>query len=57
MISNTYESISALNEGWELTLNVFKSGIFPTKTSQEKGLKILRCKQMLQRLSVALAQV
>ena len=53
----TYESAYALYEGLELTLNAFKSGIFPVKEKQGKRLKILTPKQMLQRLSIALAQV
>ena len=54
---DTYESAYALHESRELTLNAFKSEIFPLKSSQGKGLKILTPKQMLQRLSIALAQV
>ena len=54
---NTYESVNALYEGRELTLNAFKSGIFPIKATQGEGLKILTPKQMLQRLPIALAQV
>ena len=54
---DTYESAYAFYEGGEITLNVFKSGIFPLKPSQEKGLKILTPKQMLQRLPIVLAQV
>ena len=38
---NTFDSVSALYEGRELTLNVFINGIFPVKEKQEKGLKIL----------------
>ena len=38
-------------------LNAFKSGMFPLKPSQGKGLKILTPKQMFQRLRIALAQV
>ena len=49
---NTFEY-----EGWELTLNPFKSGIFPIKATKGKGLKILTPKQILQRLPMALAQV
>ena len=44
-------------DGWELTLNAYKSGIFPLKTWQGKGLKIATPKQMLQKLPIALAQV
>ena len=29
---DTYESVYGLHEGRELTLNAFKSGIFPLKT-------------------------
>ena len=46
---NPYESANALYEGQELTLNAFKSRIFPLKSTQGKGhtLKILVQKQML----------
>ena len=44
---NTFESVNALYEGRELTLNAFKSGIFPIKETQWKGLKILAPKQMI----------
>ena len=54
---NTLDSINALCEGRELILNAFRSGISPMKDKPEKGLKILTPKQMLQRLSIALAQV
>ena len=54
---NTYESANAFYEVRGLTLNVFKSGIFPLKTTQRKGLQILPPKQMLQRLPISLAQV
>ena len=37
--------------------NAFKRGIFPTKTSQQKGLKIFAPQQKLQKLLIALAQV
>ena len=36
---------------------VFKSGLFPLKSTTGTGLKILTPKQMLQRLPIALAQV
>ena len=36
---------------------MLSSGIFPVKSTQGKGLKILTPKQMLQRLSIVLAQV
>ena len=57
---NTSDSVSALYEGRELTLNTFRSGIFSIKEKQGKqgkGLKILTPKQMLQILPIALAQV
>ena len=54
---DTYESPYALYEGRELTLNPFKSGIFPIKATQGEGLKTLNPKQILQRLPIALAQV
>ena len=54
---NTFDSVNSLYEGRKLTLNAFRSGIFPIKEKQEKGLKILAPKQMIQRLSIALAQV
>ena len=54
---NIYESANALYEVRGLTLNVFKSGIFPLKTTQRKGLQILPPKQMLQRLPISLPQV
>ena len=38
---NTYESAYVLYEGRELSLNAFKSEIFPLISSQRKGLKIL----------------
>ena len=54
---NTFDSISAPYEGRELTLNSFRSGMFPIKAKQGKELKIETPKQMLQRLPIALAQV
>ena len=54
---NTFDSMNALYEGWELILNAFRSGIFPTKENKGKGLKMLTPKQILQRLPIALAQV
>ena len=36
---------------------MLSSGIFPVKSTQGKGLKILTPKQMLQRLPIVLAQV
>ena len=43
---DTYESVYGLQEGWQLTLNTFKSGIFPLKTITGKRLKVLTFKQM-----------
>ena len=54
---NAFESVNTLYEDRELILNAFRSGIFPIKEKQGKGLKILTLKQMLQRLPIALAQV
>ena len=54
---NTFDSINTLHESRELTLNAFRSGIFPIKATQRKGLKILTLKQMLQILPIALAQI
>ena len=54
---NTFDSVNALYEGQELTLNAFKSGIFLLKAKNSEGLKMLTLKQMLQRLPIAIAQV
>ena len=57
---NTFDHVSALYEGLELTLNAFKSGIFPIKEKQEKQgkeSKLLTPKQMNQRLQIAATQV
>ena len=54
---STYESAYTLHEGWELILNAFRSGVFPMKEKQGKGLRVLTPKQMLQRLPIELAQV
>ena len=54
---DTYVSGYALSEGWELTLNTFKSGMFPIKATQGEGLKILTSKQMLQWLPISLVRV
>ena len=53
----TLNSASTLYEGQESTLNAFRSGIFPIKATEDKGLKISTSKQMLERLPIALAQV
>ena len=42
------EGVNAPYEGRELTLNPFKSKIFPIKIEKCKGLKIVTPKQMLQ---------
>ena len=55
--SNSYQRANVLYQRRELTLNAFKSGIFPLKSTQGKGLKILTRKQMLRRLPAAPAQV
>ena len=54
---DTYESAYTLYEGRELTVNAFKSVIFPKKVTIGEGSKILTPQQMLQRLAIALAQV
>ena len=54
---NAFESVNALYESRKLILNAFRSGIFPIKEKQGKGLKILTPKQMLQTLPITLAQV
>ena len=53
---DTFDSVNAFDEGRELTLNAFKSGIFSKKSTQGKGLKILTPKQIFQRLPTAIAQ-
>ena len=55
--SDTFEIINALYQVKELVFNAFKTGLFPLKLAQGKGIKILRPKQMLQRLSIALGRV
>ena len=39
--ADTYGSAYALYESRKLIFNAFKSGIFPTKETQGKGLKLL----------------
>ena len=51
------DSVNALYEGRESTLNAFESGIIPVKVTKGEGLKILSPKHMLQRLKIALVQV
>ena len=53
----TYESVYVLYKGRELTFNAFKRGIFPIKTNNGEGLKIVTLKQMLQDWPLALPQV
>ena len=38
---NTFDSVNVLYDSRELTLNAFRSGLFPIKETQEKGVKIL----------------
>ena len=52
-----FDSARNLCEGRELVLNAFKSELFPSKSTEGTGLKILTPKQMLQRLPIALPQV
>ena len=54
---NTIETVNALYGGQELILKAFRSGIFPMKEKQGKWLITLTPKQMLERLTIALAQV
>ena len=54
---NIFNTAKNLYEGRELVINVFKSGLFPLKSTTGTGLKILTPKQMLQRLAIALAHV
>ena len=54
---NTYDSVNALYEGRNVTLNAFESGIFIIKATKGEGLKTSSLKQILQRLLIALAQV
>ena len=54
---DTYENAYALYESRELILNAFKSGIFPTKERQAKGLKILTPNHIIQRLPITPAKV
>ena len=62
---NTFDGISALYGSRELTVNDFRTGIFPIKARKGERrlfdlatrLKMLAPKQVLQRLPKALAQV
>ena len=55
--SNTFDRINALYEGRKLTLLAFKSGIFPMKQTQAKGINIFIAKQLLQKWSISFAKV
>ena len=52
-----FDSARNLYGARELVLNAFKSELFPSKSTKGRGLKILTSKEMLQRLSIVLAQV
>ena len=54
---NILNSTQNLYYGRELVINAFKSGLFPLKSTAWTGLKILTPKQILQRLTIALAKV
>ena len=53
---DTFDSVGALYEGWELILNALRNETFPIKI-WGKGLRILTPNQMLQRLPIALTQI
>ena len=52
---NAYENAYVLYEGRELTLNAFKSVIFPMQLTQGKWPKIFTPRKMLQKVRIALA--
>ena len=54
---NVLNTAKDLYDGRELVINVFKSGLFRSKSTTGTGRKILTPKQLLQRLPIALAQV
>ena len=54
---DTDGSAYTLYEGRELILNALKSGTFPTKERQGKGLKILTPNHIIQRLPITPAKV
>ena len=54
---NTFDSVNAFYECWELTFNAFEQGIFPIKAMKGEKLEILTPKQMLQKFPIALSQV
>ena len=43
---NAFDSVSAFHEAWKLTVNAFKSEIFPIK-GKHKGLRILTSEDLL----------
>ena len=51
----TLDNINAFWKAQELILNTFRSGIFPMKEKQGKGLKIITPKEMLPKLLIAIA--
>ena len=55
-LKNTFDSVNALYEGRNLTVNAFKSGIFPIKAKKGEVFKISTPKKMLQRLPISLAE-
>ena len=55
--SDTFKSINAFYKGRELLCKAFKIGVFPLKSTQATGIKILHPKRMLQGLPIAFAQV
>ena len=54
---NVLNTAKDLYDGRELVINVFKSGLFPLKSTTGTGRNILTPKQLIQRLPIALAQV
>ena len=55
--NDIFDSVRCLYKAGELVNNAFKSRLFPLKSTTGTGLKVLTPKQMLERLSIALAQV
>ena len=49
---NTFDCVSALYEGRELSLNAFRKGMFSFKGKKGNRLKILTPKQIIQRLLI-----
>ena len=52
-----FDCAKNLYDGRELVLIAFKSGLFPLKSTEGTGLKVLTPKQMLEKLLIALPQV